>query len=168
MKHSLASIGQTPTVWRNDRFWLAGDHVVDPRTYEQPRVRELMEGMEQAKKSFKMTENQGSNVRRLLSLKSQWVLICSFPKVHYSAYRIRARACRARDDCNWLGFSFMLCWRGELSGHWSWGSRRDAGTSNRRDLVQDSGMYQRTTRWSAGMVHSGKRHDPLHTEGVEA
>lgn len=61
MKNSLESIGQKPTVWRNDRFWLAGDHVVDPRTYEQPRVRGLIEGMEKAKKSFKMTENKGSN-----------------------------------------------------------------------------------------------------------
>lgn len=61
MKNSLESSGQTPTVWRNDRFWLAGDHVVDPRTYEQPRVRGLIEGMEKAKKSFKMTENKGSN-----------------------------------------------------------------------------------------------------------
>jgi hypothetical protein len=64
MKHSLVSIGREPTVWRNDRFWLAGDHVVEPRTYGQPRVRELIEGMAEAKKTFKMTENQGANVRR--------------------------------------------------------------------------------------------------------
>jgi hypothetical protein len=62
MKHSMTSIGEDPTVWRNDRFWLAGDHTVDPRTYDQPRVRELMEGMQDAKTRFKMTENQGSNV----------------------------------------------------------------------------------------------------------
>ncbi|KAL3444271.1 aconitase iron-sulfur domain-containing protein [Aspergillus insuetus] len=61
MKHSMTSIGEEPTVWRNDRFWLAGDHTVDPRTYDQPRVRELMDGMQDAKKRFKMTENQGSN-----------------------------------------------------------------------------------------------------------
>jgi hypothetical protein len=63
MKHSMISIGEQPTVWRNDRFWLAGDHTVDPRTYHQPRVQELIGGMEDAKKTFKMTENQGSNVR---------------------------------------------------------------------------------------------------------
>ncbi|KAL4884497.1 aconitase iron-sulfur domain-containing protein [Aspergillus karnatakaensis] len=61
MKHSMTSIGEEPTVWRNDRFWLAGDHTVDPRTYNQPRVKELMGGMEDAKRVFKMTENQGSN-----------------------------------------------------------------------------------------------------------
>ncbi|KAL3429899.1 aconitase iron-sulfur domain-containing protein [Aspergillus tetrazonus] len=61
MKHSMTSIGEKPTVWRNDRFWLAGDHTVDPRTYHQPRVQELIDGMEDAKKTFKMTENQGSN-----------------------------------------------------------------------------------------------------------
>ncbi|RAH70345.1 aconitase family protein [Aspergillus aculeatinus CBS 121060] len=61
MKHSMTSIGEEPTVWRNDRFWLAGDHTVDPRTYHQPRVRELIDGMHDAKTRFKMTENQGSN-----------------------------------------------------------------------------------------------------------
>ncbi|RDW83768.1 aconitase family protein [Aspergillus mulundensis] len=61
MKHSMTSIGEKPTVWRNDRFWLAGDHTVDPRVYHQPRVQELMGGMEEARKTFKMTENQGSN-----------------------------------------------------------------------------------------------------------
>lgn len=63
MKNSLESIGQKPIVWRNHRLWLAGDHVVDPRVYEQPRVRALIEGMEEAKRSFKMTENQGFDVR---------------------------------------------------------------------------------------------------------
>ena len=65
MKHSLESIGQKASVWRNDRFWLAGDHIVDPRTYNRPRVRELMDGMEKARKDFKMTENQGFNVRSI-------------------------------------------------------------------------------------------------------
>ena len=62
MKHSFAMIGKEPTVWRNDRFWLAGDHVVDPRAYGQPKIQELLEGLHHAKKTFKMTENQGSNV----------------------------------------------------------------------------------------------------------
>jgi len=62
MKHSMISIGEEPTVWRNDRFWLAGDHTVDPRTYHQPRVRELIDGMKDAKTKFKMTQNQGANV----------------------------------------------------------------------------------------------------------
>ncbi|RDW80791.1 putative 3-isopropylmalate dehydratase [Coleophoma crateriformis] len=61
MKHSMVSIGEKPSVWRNDRFWLAGDHTVEPRTYDQPRVRELLDGLQDAKQQFKMTENQGSN-----------------------------------------------------------------------------------------------------------
>nr|WOZ30804.1 McfD [Coleophoma empetri]BAN91491.1 putative 3-isopropylmalate dehydratase [Coleophoma empetri] len=61
MKHSMVSIGEQPSVWRNDRFWLAGDHTVEPRTYDQPRVRELLDGLQDAKQQFKMTENQGSN-----------------------------------------------------------------------------------------------------------
>ncbi|KAJ5519608.1 aconitase iron-sulfur domain-containing protein, partial [Penicillium fimorum] len=35
MKHSMTSIGEEPTVWRNDRFWLAGDHTVDPRCKDE-------------------------------------------------------------------------------------------------------------------------------------
>jgi hypothetical protein len=62
MKHGMVSIGEKPSVWRNDRFWLAGDHTVEPRTYDQPRVRELLNGLSDAKQQFKMTENQGSNV----------------------------------------------------------------------------------------------------------
>lgn len=62
MKHSLMSIGREPSVWRNDRFWLAGDHVVEPRTYDQPGVRELLEGLDEARRNFKMTDNQGANV----------------------------------------------------------------------------------------------------------
>ncbi|KAM3420653.1 hypothetical protein BST61_g3909 [Cercospora zeina] len=61
MKHSVTSLQMKPRAWRNDRFWLAGDHAVDPRIYSQKRVRNLMEGLEQAKNDLKMTENQGSN-----------------------------------------------------------------------------------------------------------
>ena len=65
MKRSLEKIGREPTVWRNDRFWLAGDHVVDPRLYHDPGVRELVEEMAAAKRRFKMTDNQGPNVSNL-------------------------------------------------------------------------------------------------------
>ncbi|EME80585.1 uncharacterized protein MYCFIDRAFT_190021 [Pseudocercospora fijiensis CIRAD86] len=61
MKHSVTSLNMRPRAWRNDRFWLAGDHAVDPRIYEQKRVRDLMHGLEEARKDLKMTENQGSN-----------------------------------------------------------------------------------------------------------
>jgi hypothetical protein len=62
MKHSMTSLNMKPRTWRNDRFWLAGDHTVDPRTYREKHVQELIKGLESAKRDLKMTENQGSNV----------------------------------------------------------------------------------------------------------
>ncbi|CAI7665794.1 unnamed protein product [Penicillium glandicola] len=50
-----------PGIFRNDRFWLSGDHVVDPRVNELPQVQALISGSERAKKTFKMTEYQGMN-----------------------------------------------------------------------------------------------------------
>ncbi|KAF2176149.1 aconitase family protein [Zopfia rhizophila CBS 207.26] len=50
-----------PGIFRNDRFWLAGDHVVDPRLKDTPLVRELVDEMDMARKRFKMTQYQGSN-----------------------------------------------------------------------------------------------------------
>ena len=51
-----------PGIFRNDRFWLAGDHLVDPRIMETPKIKPFVESAERAKKDFKMTENQGMNV----------------------------------------------------------------------------------------------------------
>ncbi|KAF7156298.1 hypothetical protein CNMCM5623_009691 [Aspergillus felis] len=50
-----------PGIHRNDRFWLAGDHVVDPRIRDLPKVRALIDASERAKRVFKMTEYQGMN-----------------------------------------------------------------------------------------------------------
>ncbi|GIC92943.1 aconitase family protein [Aspergillus udagawae] len=50
-----------PGIHRNDRFWLAGDHVVDPRIRDVPKVRALIDASERAKRAFKMTEYQGMN-----------------------------------------------------------------------------------------------------------
>lgn len=52
----------SPGIFRNDRFWLAGDHVVDPRITGMPQVKRLIESSEKARKVFKMTEYQGMNV----------------------------------------------------------------------------------------------------------
>ncbi|KAI1481837.1 aconitase family protein [Daldinia eschscholtzii] len=51
----------SPGIFRNDRFWLAGDHVVDPRVNSHPKIRPLIEASERARKVFKMTEYQGMN-----------------------------------------------------------------------------------------------------------
>ncbi|KAH6604405.1 aconitase family [Trichoderma cornu-damae] len=51
----------SPGIFRNDRFWLAGDHVVEPRIKGVPAVKKLIESSEKARKVFKMTEYQGMN-----------------------------------------------------------------------------------------------------------
>lgn len=61
MERTYNKVGK-PGIFRNDRFWLAGDHVVDPRVYQSPVVKRLIESSENARKVFKMTEYQGMNV----------------------------------------------------------------------------------------------------------
>lgn len=61
MENSYEELGK-PGIFRNDRFWLAGDHVVDPRVNKLPKVQGLIDASERAKRVFKMTEYQGMNV----------------------------------------------------------------------------------------------------------
>ncbi|KAJ9609219.1 hypothetical protein H2200_006991 [Cladophialophora chaetospira] len=51
----------SPGIWRNDRFWLAGDHVVHPAVSKVPKIQAMVDVAEKAKKDFKMTEYQGMN-----------------------------------------------------------------------------------------------------------
>jgi hypothetical protein len=51
----------SPGIWRNDRFWLAGDHIVHPTIMKHPNIAALVNEAEKAKKDFKMTEYQGMN-----------------------------------------------------------------------------------------------------------
>ncbi|KAI1340845.1 3-isopropylmalate dehydratase large subunit 2 [Xylariaceae sp. FL0016] len=50
-----------PGIFRNDRFWLAGDHVVEPRNMHTPLSKKLTAQSERARRQFKMTEYQGNN-----------------------------------------------------------------------------------------------------------
>ena len=61
MEKVYEGIGR-PGIFRNDRFWLAGDHRAEPELYNVPAVRKLMDASEKAKSDFKMTEFQGFNV----------------------------------------------------------------------------------------------------------
>lgn len=78
MKRSIAASGLSATAWRNDRFWLAGDHAVDPRVYAEHHVRELMDGLEEARKGLRMTENQGSNVGIRKVFFAPWRMNCCY------------------------------------------------------------------------------------------
>lgn len=50
-----------PGIWRNDRFWLAGDHVVHPDVRGVPKVERMVDLAIKAKDMFKMTDFQGLN-----------------------------------------------------------------------------------------------------------
>ena len=60
MDKTYEALGK-PGIFRNDRFWLAGDHVVDPRIKGHPRIKPLVEAAETARQVFKLTEFQGFN-----------------------------------------------------------------------------------------------------------
>lgn len=60
MNEAYKELGD-PGIWRNDRFWLAGDHVVHPTIIDQPKIKAYIETSEKAKRDFKMTEYQGMN-----------------------------------------------------------------------------------------------------------
>lgn len=65
MESTYNSLGK-PGIFRNDRFWVAGDHVVDPRVNKLPNVQALIDANERAKRVFKMTDYQGMNVSSTL------------------------------------------------------------------------------------------------------
>lgn len=50
-----------PGIFRNDRFWLAGDRLVDTRVMDDPRIKPFVAASNRAKSDFKMTQNQGMN-----------------------------------------------------------------------------------------------------------
>lgn len=92
MSQTLEELG-SPEIWRNDRFWLAGDHVVHPDAMNNPKIQALVSGAEKAKKTYKMTEYQGMNVS--LSLLDQlsppltpsfMLTLCHPSLVYYYAY----------------------------------------------------------------------------------
>lgn len=61
MLKTINAVGATK-IWRNDRLWLAGDHLVDPRNKHLPKVKALIEMSEQAEKDYKLTNYMGQNV----------------------------------------------------------------------------------------------------------
>ena len=60
MEKTYNEMGQ-PGIFRNDRIWLAGDHIVDPRIKDQPKIKTLIDASERARRTFKLSEYQGMN-----------------------------------------------------------------------------------------------------------
>ena len=99
MERVYDSVGR-PGIFRNDRFWLAGDHRVEPPLYDNPKVRALMDASQRAQKDFKMTDFQGFNVSRIYLGGSEIALLTS-STVYYHAHGIRARASTTRNAGHW-------------------------------------------------------------------
>jgi hypothetical protein len=60
MEKRYEELGE-PGIFRNDRLWIAGDHVVDPRIKDHPKIKPLVDAAERARQIFKLTEFQGMN-----------------------------------------------------------------------------------------------------------
>lgn len=60
MEKRYEELGE-PGIFRNDRLWIAGDHVVDPRVKNVPKIKSLVDSAERARQIFKLTEFQGMN-----------------------------------------------------------------------------------------------------------
>lgn len=94
METTYEELGK-PGIFRNDRLWIAGDHVVDPRIMDAPKVKPLVEASERARQVFKMTEHQGNNVKTLpiilLSPRSPFLTIEQYTIMHTEFMRERAQ-----------------------------------------------------------------------------
>jgi homoaconitase/3-isopropylmalate dehydratase large subunit len=60
MEKTFDTMGR-PSIFRNDRFWLAIDHTVDPSIYHLPKPKELISASEQFAKEAKLTDFHGPN-----------------------------------------------------------------------------------------------------------
>ena len=60
MEKTFDTMGR-PAIFRNDRFWLAIDHTVDPSIYHLPKPKDLIETSEKFAKEAKLTDFHGPN-----------------------------------------------------------------------------------------------------------
>ena len=92
-----------PRIWRNDRFWLAVDHTVDPRVNEQPRQQMMIKVCRHvvytSPKSFGMTSRIG--IGRLCK-RSEFNRISGCKSNHF-AHWILSTTSTARPDNRWCG-----------------------------------------------------------------
>lgn len=132
MEKTYDELGQ-PGIFRNDRVWLAGDHVVDPRAKDHPKIKSLIEASEKARQVFKLSEYQGMNVGPILSVEPPE---SDFASVYYHAHRILPRTSTAWNANHWLRFSHLLRWLCVQFGYWSWCSRCHDASHNWRNVVQ--------------------------------
>ena len=173
MEREYNALGK-PGIWRNDRFWLAGDHVVDPRIKDNAKVKEFVDSSERARDNFKMTEYQGMNVcpyAPALPLSSLAAPILRTPLkvvVHNNAHRVLPRVRPTRYANHRLRFTYLLRRLSWLPLHRSRHVRRYHTSHHGRDLVQSSRKRQYPLHRHSASRNRWQRHYPVYSAAIEA
>lgn len=164
MEKTYNDLGK-PGIFRNDRFWLAGDHVVDPRVNNLPKVRGLIDASERAKRVFKMTDYQGMNVGSLSS-RNRIAGTNSFT-VHNSSYRILPGTGTAGHGCHRFRLAYVLLRSARMPRYWPWGCRCHFASGHRGDMVQGTRICQHSAGWNSKAWNRGQGRHPLHSAAIE-
>lgn len=98
---TVNEVGATQ-IWRNDRFWLAADHIVDPRIEHLPKVKALIEKSEKAQKDFKLTDYMGKNVRSVLHNFHNYTNVVSFVMLSTPSSTQNSFVKELNPECSWL------------------------------------------------------------------
>lgn len=117
MERWYDQLGQ-PGIYRNDRFWLAGDHLIDPRVIDTPKIKSFIKSYERARKEFKMTDSQRMNVSSVGRTFPPIESINTNPYHHYLQYTImHTEFCRERAQPGMLviGSDSHTCSAGSVS-----------------------------------------------------
>jgi hypothetical protein len=168
MNHVYESVGR-PGIFRNDRFWLAGDHRVEPALYDLPDVKRLMNASRHAHQELKMTEFQGFNVCNLKPLvPSRKPSNIRISVVHYHAHRVRPRTCFAWPTDYWRRLPFLFCRRSilPLNRNGCYGCRH--APYNGPDMVYCARDSLSSLYWASSQRYRRKGYDPLHLERIQA
>jgi len=154
-----------PGIFRNDRFWLAGDHRVEPELYDKPMVKELMQKSQRARDEFKLVEFQGFNVR-VFSLITRYRLLSSVVTVHYLAHRVCQIKGASRAALHRRGQPLVFSRRRVLPLDWHGWSRRLHTSHHGPELVHRSGDRAVPACGQAAERRRRQRYDSLHFRQV--
>lgn len=154
-----------PGIFRNDRFWLAGDHVVDPRVNNLPKVRGLIDASERAKRVFKMTDYQGMNVGHLCF--HNFIAGANSYTVHYSSHRILPGTGTTGHGCHRFRLPYVLLGSARMPCYWSWCCRCHFASGHRGDMVQGTGVCQHSSGWNSTAWNRGQGCHSLHSAAIK-
>ena len=109
-----------PGIWRNDRFWLAGDHLVHPDVMSDPKIKKMVDVSEKAKTRLQNDRLPGH-------------------ELYDYAYGIREREGGAWDAVRWVRQPYVLRGSGGVFEYWTGRGGCNAGFGVGGDVVQGAG-----------------------------